>query len=346
MKKDLIYILFAMLTLGASACKSTKAKKEQSSIQVVASSEKQWTGVAISNEDRLFVNFPHWSDDVPVSVAEIVDGKVKAYPNEDWNNPENPESFSAVQSVVIDKKNRLWVLDTCNPLFKGVQQGGPILYQFNLASNTMEKQYQFADGVYQPNSYFNDVRVDTEKEIAYMTDSGNGAIIVLDLKTGASKRLLDHHPSTESETDHLMCDGIKWENSVHSDGIALSPDKDYLYYIALTGHTLYRINTEALLNDELSADELAAKVEKVKTIPATDGIMFDKEGNLYLGGLEDNSINMLKPDGTIVKPVKDDIIRWADSFAISQQGDVYFTTSQIHLPPEKRKTYDVIRLKK
>ncbi len=311
---------------------------------MVASSNRQWTGVAVDHVGRVFVNYPKWSNDVPVSVAEIIDGKAVAYPNKEWNDKNNAESFMAVQSVVIDNKNRLWVLDTRNPIFAGVKEGGPVLYQFNLETNKKEHAFQFADDVYKENSYFNDVRIDTEKQIAYMTDSGDGALIVLDLSSGESRRLLDHHSSTESEVDYLICDGKKWENAVPTDGIALTKDHQYLYYIALTGHTLYRIKTVALLNNELSQDVLASNVETVKTIPATDGMMFDTVGNLWLGGLENNSINKINLKGELISVVKDSTIRWADSFAQDKKGHIYFTTSQIHLPGKQRQAYEVIKI--
>ncbi|MCY1636743.1 L-dopachrome tautomerase-related protein [Marinifilum sp. D737] len=339
------YLIAASLLLSVLACKPTKQTKSNN-LEVTASSNKQWTGVAVSKENRLFVNYPKWSNDVPISVAEIVNGKAVAFPNQEWNNAHNKESFLAVQSVVVDEQNKLWVLDTRNPLFKGVLEGGPKLYVFNLKNNQKEKVYQFPEGVYQPNSYFNDVRIDTKNQFAYMTDSGNGALIVLNLQSGESKRVLDYHYSTESEVDHLICDGIKWENSVHSDGIALSPDKQFLYYIALTGHSLYRVPTETLRSQNVTEEQIAEQVEMVKKIPATDGMMFDKDGNLWLGGLEDNSINVLKSDGNIKKLIKDEIIRWADSFAIDTQGNVFFTTSQIHLPEIQRKQYQVLKLSK
>jgi sugar lactone lactonase YvrE len=339
------YLISASLLLSVLACKPTK-QTQSNNLEVTASSDKQWTGVAVSKETRLFVNYPKWSNDVPISVAEIVDGKAVAFPNQEWNNADNEESFQAVQSVVVDDQNKLWVLDTRNPLFQGVLEGGPKLYVFNLNSNQKEKVYQFPEGVYQPNSYFNDVRVDTKNQFAYMTDSGNGALIVLNLQSGESKRVLDHHYSTESEVDHLICDGIKWENSVHSDGIALSPDKQFLYYIALTGHSLYRVPTETLRSQNSTDEQIAEQVEMVKKVPATDGMMFDKEGNLWLGGLEDNSINVLERDGNIKKRIQDEIIRWADSFAMDLKGNVYFTTSQIHLPENQRKQYQVIKLSK
>lgn len=34
----------------------------------------------------------------------------------------------------------------------------------------------------------------------------------------------------------------------------------------------------------------------------------------------------------VKKDLKNEMIHWADSFAIGYEGNVYFTTSQIHLP--------------
>jgi sugar lactone lactonase YvrE len=311
-------------------------------LQVRASSERQWTGVAVSDQGRIFVNYPYWAEKVPVSVAELVDGQPVPYPSLEWNNRKNADSFNAVQSVVIDGKNRLWVLDTNNPQFKGVERAGPILLQFNLKTNRKVKSYGFPEGVYRPNSYFNDVRIDTEKEIAYLTDSGNGALIVLKLETGISSRLLEGHPSVQSEVDLLVCDGRVWENSVDADGIALTRDKKYLYYIALTSHTLYRIRTNTLADASLSAEDLARKVETVARVPATDGMMFDHNGNLWMGALESNGVNMINQDGKLVRVLQSPTIRWADSFALDKEGNIYFTTSQIHLPEKDRGMYQIL----
>ena len=311
-------------------------------LKVTASSDRQWTGVAVSDQGRVFVNYPYWSDEVPVSVAEIVDGQAVPYPSPEWNDRKNDESFDAVQSVVIDAANRLWVLDNQNPHFKGVQKGGPVLYQFDLKTNRKAKSFTFPEGVYRPNSYFNDVRIDTEKEIAYLTDSGNGALIVLNLKTGRSRRLLEAHSSVQSEIDYLVCDGVIWKNSVDADGIALTSDGSTLYYIALTGHTLYRISTEALTDESLSPEELVRHVEMVAAVPATDGMMFDRDGNLWLGGLENHAINRLDPEGNLIRVIQDSAIRWADSFAVDRAGTIYFTTSQIHLPEKDRGQYQVL----
>ena len=38
------------------------------------------TGVAVSTSGRIFINYPRWGDDVPFTVAEIVDGVI-AFPS-------------------------------------------------------------------------------------------------------------------------------------------------------------------------------------------------------------------------------------------------------------------------
>ena len=79
------------------------------------------TGVTVSQKGRIFVNFPKWGDDVLFTVAEILDGKTVAYPDEALNqsNADDPAAaLISVQSVVVDPKDRLWILDTGSPLFQ------------------------------------------------------------------------------------------------------------------------------------------------------------------------------------------------------------------------------------
>src|SRR6266576_4991701 len=93
-------------------------------LQEVASfPNQQVTGVGVSQRSgRIFVNFPYWSDDQPLSVAEIVNGQPRAFPDDEWNKyavertrggePGSPEShFVCVQSVVVDDQDNLWILD-------------------------------------------------------------------------------------------------------------------------------------------------------------------------------------------------------------------------------------------
>lgn len=346
MKKLITLLYITLITLLTTGCQE-ESKKEDSQndiITLVASSDNQWTGIAVSRNNRIFVNYPAWTDSIPFSVAEIIDGKPVAYPSEMWNSNIGPSSFFAVQSVVCDSKNRLWVLDTNNKQFQGVNEDGPVLYSFDLNTDKLIRSYNFPPESYFKDSYYNDVRVDIDREVAYITDSGKGGIIVLDLLTGISNRFLTGHKSVKPEVDFLVCDGVKWENNVSSDGIALSPNFEYLYFTALTSHTLYRVKTDVLVSKKVTEKKVQHAVEKVTTIPATDGMLFDRKGNLWLGGLETNGINVLTIKGELIHLINDDRIRWADSFAKNLEREIFFTTSQIHLPQNKRGKYEIYKI--
>ena len=117
---------------------------------------------------------------------------------------------------------------------------------------------------------------------------------------------------------------------VHSDGIALSPDREYLYFQALTARTMYRIPTAALREGAMTGKSVATAVEKAADSGAADGLAFSLDGHLYISALEEDAIKRLTPTGEIEVVVRDPRISWPDSFAVARDGTVYFTTAQIH----------------
>jgi sugar lactone lactonase YvrE len=342
----------SLLAACASAPRGAAApgpKGKGVDLEPVAASPRQWTGVAATPDGRIFVSFPRWSDDVPVSVAVLDAGRIVPWPDDAWNSwrPGEPgeRKFVAVQSVVADAEGKLWVVDTGNPQFRGVVAPGPRLFRFDPASGDLLAAYSFPSDVVPKTGYTNDVRVDLDRQVAFLTDSEDGGLIVLDLDTGDSRKVLRDHPSTRAEPIVLEIEGVKRDKPVNADGIALSPDRKWVYYAALTGHTLYRIPAAALADPKLSDGDLAGRVEKVRTIVATDGMIFDREGNLILGGLEDDSIYRLSPGGRYERLVKSDELKWPDSFAVEADGGVLVTTSQIHLRPADRGPYRLFRIR-
>lgn len=342
--------LFFMPVIAVFICQTGQLVAQQGRIEMVAESKNQWTGITISKEGRIFVNFPRWSDNVPVSVGELVDGQVKPYPDNFWNDwregDATNDNFVCVQSVYIDGENNLWVLDPSSPNMKGVT-GKAKLVCFNLSSNTLLKTYEFDETVAPKTSYLNDVRIDNANSVAYITDSGEGAIVVLDLNSGEARRVLDDHESTEAKLTSIEVEGKTVARKINSDGIELSSDGRFLYYIPLMSETLYRIPTEILKDKHAMENEIAFRVEKVKDIGVTDGILFDSKGNLFIGGIRENSVKMLDASGQqLTTVVQDAQIKWPDTFARNAQDEIFFTTSQIHLPVEERETYRIFRILK
>ncbi len=321
----------------------------------VATSTSQWTGVAVSQEKRLFVNWPRMTTDtVPYSVAEVSGGQMTPFPDAEWNTwnatlpPQN--HFVCVQSVYVDDQNFLWVLDPANPQSKGVVKGGPKLLKFDLQTKQLMQRIDFDTTVVFGTSYLNDVRVDTQKKFAYITDSDRGALVVVNLTTGKSRRVLGNDPSTKSENLILTVEGRTWRRkdgtlpSIHSDGIALSPQRDFLYYHALTGKGLYRIGTQWLQDESLSESQLSGKVEKLTDTEPIDGMMFGPGGYLYLTYIQQNAIYRYKPGGKLQQVAQSEQLKWPDTFAVGPDSTMYVTTSQLHIPMNERtEPYQVLQ---
>jgi sugar lactone lactonase YvrE len=331
------------LALGIFLMSTTIASAAE--LQEVASfPDKQLTGVGVSTKSgRIFVNFPYWSDDHSISVAEIVDGQPKAFPDDEWNKPGPATShFVCVQSVVVDDQDNLWVLDPAAPKMQEIVKGGPKLVKIDLATNQVVQTIPFGEDVAPKKSYLNDVRIDTRENTAFITESGRGAIIVVDLKSGKARRLLDGHASTQPEKDiKLVVDGKalidqqkKTPPQIASDGIALDAKNGYLYYHALTGHTLYRIKTTFLRDERLGKRELESKVENVGQTPAPDGMLEGLNGSVYLTDLENSAIVRWDPANKRVEQiVADKRLLWPDTLSWGPNGEMYVTASQIENMP-------------
>ncbi len=326
----------------------------------------QLTGVAVSKSGRMFVNYPYWTDTYKYAVVEIgPNGVKKPYPDaryNSWKPGQNPANrWICVQAVFIDDKDRLWVVDPASPKQNGVYQDAHKIVCFNLTTNQPERTFSMA-GVVGPDSYINDIRVDTKREVAYVTESQQGGIIVMDLKTGKSRLTLAGDKSVKSDpTYEFIIDNRQLKDSkgpvkFNSDGLALTPDGDMLYYKPLTDNKLYRIKTEFLRDSKIADKELGSKVEDLGKYTSTDGMIIDEAGNLYMGDVQNYQLYRLKPGaGTAMQ--REDLVtdkeklQWPDSYAI-QNGYLYVTTSQIqHMAKNNdgkstRKTpYEVFKLK-
>jgi sugar lactone lactonase YvrE len=324
---------------------------------------QQPAGLTVSETGRLFVTMPRWLDKPDPSVAEVLpDGSLLAYPNVEMNQWDQQPGDSASNHFVCAQSvhaegNNLWILDPAAPMFGDVVDAGPKLVQVDLQTDTVSRTFQFDASAAPVKSYLNDVRIADGH--AFITDSGLGAIIVMNLATGHTRRLLEEHPSTKAEPGiHPVIEGNRWELAdgttpqVNSDGIAIDPSQEYLYYKALTGKTLYRVSISSLLDTTLSSSALAGKVEEVAKPGLTDGLEFDSDGNLYLSGIETNSILMLTKEGELKMIASAGDFLWPDSLTVSQQGDLLFTAGQFHRMPafnsnvdKRTPPYSIFRLR-
>lgn len=311
--------------------------------QVFADPKYQLTGVAVSAKGRLFTNYPVWSPAHRYCVVEVVAGQARPYPDEAMNNwkpgDDGTKKWVSVQAVYVDDQDKLWVVDPAAPGLGDVYQDSSKLVRIDLATNKIERSY-FFQGVADQHSYLNDVRVDTARQFAYMTSSSQGGIVVVDLKSGNARMVLTDTAFVRSDPAyHFTIAGREVAIGgaplkVNSDGIALSPDRAWLYWKPLTDDRLYRIKTADLRDAKLAPAELVKRVEDLGHFLVTDGMEFDKHGNLYFGDLEHNAIVRIAPDlKARTEVIQDDRLIWPDSYSISRDGYLYLSTSQVQMAP-------------
>lgn len=359
---------------GAAAEPKLATWMPEGKLETVALFDKAMpTGVTVSQSGRIFVNFPRWGDDVEYAVAEIKDGKAVAYPNADINKVPPPgkleTGFVCVQSVVVDPKDRLWVLDAGAVKMGRSELGGPKLVGIDLQKNAVFKTIVFPREVASATSYANDVRFDLKRGkagMAYVTDSsreGPNGIIVVDLDSGKSWRKLTDHPSTKPDKAFLPLvegrplmsrePGKPPQNlTIGSDGIAISNDGKQLYYCPLSSRHLYSVSTDALANEKLPEAEVAKTVKDLGEKGASDGLESDAEGRVYATEYEGNSILRRKTDGTFETVVSDTRVLWPDTLSLAHDGYLYFIANQLHRQPQfnegkdlRQKPYELFKVK-
>jgi sugar lactone lactonase YvrE len=326
-------------------------RRVDTALQQAAQFEHQVTGVTVSERGRIFVNFPRWTEDSPVSVAEVMrDGSLRPYPDDQWNAWRNvrrdeldpSKHWVCVQSVVADGRGSVWVVDPAAPAVDGVVPGGPKLVRIDLATDRVARVIQFGQDVAIPGSYLNDVRFSRDGRYAFLTDSGQrGALVVVDLASGKARRVLDGDPSTQPEKGVVVTtDGrpLRYPDGrkvlFAADSIALSSDGSYLYWKPLTGTTLYRIQTAALTGNGLAGKDVSPQVQSYGKVGPTDGFWIARGTNiLYITSIEDNAVkarNLAQgPGGALRTVVQDPRLRWPDTFSQGPDGSLYFTTSRI-----------------
>jgi len=344
-------VLLGAATLAASGARTGGARAQAvSALELVATftEPRQVTGVAVGPDGRIFVNFPRWEEDVPISVAEVgSDGGLTPYPDADWNAfrdaaPAKPgQRFVCVQSVTFDPAGYLWVLDPAAPGLTFIVPGGPKAVRIDTTANKVVAVYLFDQSVAPQGTYLNDIRFTPDSQSAVITNSGQpGSLIVLDVASGQARRVLSGQPSTQYQKDVVitvngqqlrMLDGQPAHFS--ADGIIVDQAGQYAYWQATTGNTMYRAPLSALFDPSLTPAQQEAAVETVAKTFVTDGYWLARNGAFYLTSPEDFSVKRYEGGETFSVQVQDSRLLWPDSMAEGPDRSIYVTAS--HIPEMK-----------
>jgi sugar lactone lactonase YvrE len=342
---SLAALIAAALAVSPANAQSGVAAGKPASLKPVASFAHQVTGVAVAKDGRVFVNFPRWTEDTPVSVAEVKkDGSLVPYPDAGWNSWRNAKQdemtpndhFVCVQSVVADARGNLWVVDPGAPAMEQIVKGAPKLVQIDLASNKVVKTIPFDERVAPQGTYLNDIRFSPDGKWGYLTDSGRGAILIVNLESGDIRRVLDGVSSTQAEKGvQVHIDGQVLRRpdgkapSFAADGLEISADGATLYWQAISSHTLYSIPTAALQDANLQTPQLEGQIKKAGATVIADGLLVSRAGAFFVTSPEDNAVKRRTGEGQLVTVATDKRLRWPDSMAEGPDGEIYVTASRI-----------------
>src|ERR1700675_533373 len=341
-----IFLAAAILAVAQESSEAKASGKIGPSLETVKAfgDDFRLVGIGVSAKGRVFATAPSSNVRSRFSMVEVdpKTGAVTPYPDAAWNNfseqGDGKSEWISVQALWVDKSDHLWALDSS---LSKVDQSRlpPKLVEFDLSANRVIRQYDFR-GVVSTKDSLNDVRVDTLHDYAYLTNAGSkGSLVVLDLKSGEARQVLVGDRSTFADpSQHLMIGNevaLRPDGSVRAtqaDGIALSPDAQWLYFRPLTDHSYWRVPTSALRDAKLSEVDLARKVEYLGSSVLSGGLIMDG-GTLYAGDLEHRTVVALTlaPDRKLRSKIlvsNPSKLSWADGFAISG-GYLYIADSHL-----------------
>ncbi len=325
----LVSLLVTLLMTAAPAL-------AQNQLEAIFSSSLVINGPTVSPDGRLFTVAQPSKPDGSPQVVEIVNGRAVAYPDEEMNNwrpgMNGHNLFVGVNSLRFGPDGSLWAVDRGGPgIGKPLVPGGPKLVKINVSSNKVERIYDLAD-VTRPWSFVDDVRFHGTN--AYLTDAGSPGLIVLDLRSGHGRRVLDGHPSTVAQTP-LIAEGKELRDpqgkpvNIHADQLEVSPDGQWFYYQASSG-SLWRIGTKFIDDPSLTDVQLNAHAMPFANTPSTGGTAIAADGTIYLSDVDKKRILTISSEGKIATLIEDPRLIWVDAMWIDDAGYLLIPAAQLN----------------
>ncbi|MGD1919895.1 MAG: L-dopachrome tautomerase-related protein [Pleurocapsa sp.] len=260
------------------------------------------------NGQLIFSYHPFFSPKIRVVIYDENTKSTKPFPNEDWNTVKTDDDnyLDSVLGVRNDSQGVVWMLDMGNrndvtPKFVG----------WNTKTNSLERIYKIPAPASVPTSQHNDFVIDGTHKVFVIADEGiarggdgsKGALVIVDMETGKTRRVLESHYSTLPDYDSpLIFDGKPLSTGegkdrkpifIGADGITLDNNDEWLYYNPLSGNKIYRIRMDDLLDETLSEEALGERVETYANKYNNGGLSIDRDANLYFTNVESRSIGLV-----------------------------------------------------
>ncbi len=328
MKLKLI-LYFLMISASASMLAQVNEYFE-----IVAHLDQGPGNIAVSKTGRIFLTM-HQAYNPEIKIVEVgPEGTLKPFPNVQWNQAPNADGLGIASplGIQVDKNDVLWTIDNGSIT--------PKIIAWDINTLKVHKVITIPFPIVGEKSFVNDLAIDLKNNAIYLADmlgDEGPALIIIDIDSGSSRRVLDGHKSTlPSRNARIKIDDdttINKHNHNILNGlnpITIEPKNQWVYFGAMNNTILYRIATKHLLNKTLKGDELAKYVEIYGKKAVSDGITIDDTGNVYITDLNGKGIGVTYPDGEYELLFSHNKLLWPDSLSTGPGGYIYGVVNQLH----------------
>ena len=323
----------AVALLAAAAPRPTEAAPD--ALATVLQLDSVANGYASTATGRAFLPLPRFDGSSGPQVVEWRKGKAVPFPDARWNGwkpgDDAAEAFVRANALRIGPHGSLWIVDVGVPGLTGAPlPGGPKLVKVDLASNKVARVYPLGAAT-NAKSAVDDLRF--HGGLAYVTDAGSPGIIVVDLATGATRRVLDGDPSMTAQRpvtaeSHVLRGPDGKPVKIHADQLEVSPDGKFFYYQPASG-PMSRVATRYLDDPALPNAQLAKHITTFAKTPSTGGTAIDADGTIYASDVDGHRVLAIDANGTIRVLVEDPRLVWVDAMWIDAGGFLYMPAAQL-----------------
>lgn len=285
----------------------------QEVLKTVATFSERPANLTITNEGRVFVSIHPLVNPTTKLVELTAIGSKNIYPNKEYSFGEDSK-IGATIAIKADSKNNLWILDL----------GKKQIIVWDINNNSLKNIINISPKSLKNASFLQDFVLDEKRNRLIIADMTQGdlkskpepAFIVVDLKTGISKRIAQGHKS-------MMPD---FEGGFALNPIAIDPSFTWVYFGAIHGKKVYRVPADSFEREE----DVVKNIEEYALKSFSDGIAVDSKENIYITDIEKQAIGVSNKNGYKILASLPIGQTWPDGLAVANDGYVYATVNQLN----------------
>jgi sugar lactone lactonase YvrE len=294
--------------------------------------------VTVTHNGRIIMSL-HQFYQPKYTVVEYKDKALVPFPNKELADVDSKAALKLDSVLGIRSANGIvWMLD--NGMRSGVT---PKLVGWDIKVDKLHQAISLPPPIAPKDQFVNDFAVDTRHNHIFISDpagGANAAIIVVNLKSGLTRRVLEGDKSVIPENIDLIIDNTPVQikdkaGKLFRPHLGVNPitedlDNEWVYYGPMNGHSLYRVKAKDLVDEKLDAQTLTSRVQRYSDKPICDGISIDKANNIYLGELSENAIGVITADRKYQRLAQSPNLSWVDSFSFGPEGKLYAVVNRLH----------------